>query len=80
MKNITYISAGAGSGKTYKLTHILADSIKDKKVKPEQIIMATFTEKAASELKEKARASLYECGLYDEAIQLDQAMIGTVHR
>ena len=28
MKNVTYISAGAGTGKTYRLTHLLSDHIK----------------------------------------------------
>ena len=35
MKNVTYINASAGSGKTYTLTHTLADLISDQKVKPE---------------------------------------------
>jgi len=50
MKNVTYINASAGSGKTYTLTHTLADLISDKKVRPEQVIMTTFTVKAASEM------------------------------
>ena len=41
MKNVTYINASAGSGKTYTLTHKLADLISKKKVKPEQVIMTT---------------------------------------
>lgn len=79
MKNITYINAGAGSGKTYRLTETLTHLIKSEKVKPEQVILTTFTTKAANEFKEKAKAFLYDEGLYDAAIQLDHAMIGTVH-
>lgn len=79
MKGIKYISAGAGSGKTYKLTHELADLIIEGKVKPEGIIMTTFTIKAASELRERAKAVLYEKGHFDEAERLDQSLIGTVH-
>lgn len=79
MKNVTYISASAGSGKTYKLTHKLADLIRDGKVKPDQVIMTTFTVKAANEMKEEAKKVLYEQNLFDEANQLDQAMIGTIH-
>ena len=56
MKGIKYISAGAGSGKTYTLTHQLAELIIEEKVKPEGIIMTTFTIKAASELRERANA------------------------
>ena len=79
MKNVTYINAGAGSGKTYRLTETLTNLIKSEKVKPEQVILTTFTTKAANEFKKKAKAFLYDEGLYDAAMQLDHAMIGTVH-
>ena len=84
MKNVTYISAGAGSGKTYTLTTKLAELVaKDKNdpehVEPEQVILTTFTVKAANEFKEKAKAMLYENGLIMEAARLDQALIGTIH-
>ena len=69
MKNVTYINAGAGSGKTYRLTETLTNLIKSEKVKPEQVILTTFTTKAANEFKEKAKAFLYDEGLYDAAIQ-----------
>lgn len=79
MTNVTYINAGAGSGKTYRLTETLTKLIKTGKVKPEELILTTFTTKAANEFKEKAKAFLFEEGLYEAAIQLDHAMIGTVH-
>lgn len=80
MKNVTYINASAGSGKTFTLTHLkLAELIANHQVKPEQIIMTTFTVKAASEMKEEAKKVLYEKGLFEEASRLDQAMIGTIH-
>ena len=101
MKNITYISAGAGSGKTHTLTTLLAALIskdtnntkhvklettpmldelisKDTHVEPEQVILTTFTVKAANEFKEKAKAKLYEIGKYNEASRLDKALIGTI--
>lgn len=79
MKNVTYINASAGSGKTYTLTHKLAELIKSGLVRPEQVIMTTFTVKAANEMKEEAKKILYENGLFEAATQLDQAMIGTIH-
>ena len=83
MKNVTYISAGAGSGKTYTLTTKLAELVaKDKNdpehVEPEQVILTTFTVKAANEFKEKAKAELYKIGKYDEASRLDHALMGTI--
>ncbi len=83
MRNVTYISAGAGSGKTYTLTTKLAELIsKDKDdpqhVEPEQVILTTFTVKAANEFKEKAKAELYKLGKFDEASRLDHALMGTI--
>ncbi|MCH5235165.1 MAG: UvrD-helicase domain-containing protein [Muribaculaceae bacterium] len=79
MKNIKYKSAGAGSGKTYYLTHVLSDLIKEGKVRPDQVILTTFTKKAANDFKEKSKKVLYENGLYEAASQLDNALIGTIH-
>ena len=82
MNHVTYISAGAGSGKTYTLTTFLSELITKKGVKPEEFILTTFTDAAAAEFKEKARAKLFECTDYDQYAQaaerLNQAMIGTV--
>ena len=84
MERVTYISAGAGSGKTYKLTHLLAEHIANGDVEPEKVILTTYTKKAAAEFREKAKGVLYEEGrnnptLYEAAARLEQASIGTVH-
>ena len=84
MERVTYISAGAGSGKTYTLTHLLANHIANGDVEPEKVILTTYTKKAAAEFREKAKSVLYEEGrqnpmLYDAAARLEQASIGTVH-
>lgn len=79
MRNVQYISASAGSGKTYTLTHKLANAVLNHEIEPEQVILTTYTTQAAAEFREKAKAALHEAGLHNEAIRLDQAMIGTVH-
>lgn len=79
MKNVKYISASAGSGKTYSLTQILTQTIKDGKVEPENVILTTFTKAAAAEFKDKAKAMFYANGMVNEADRLDQALIGTIH-
>lgn len=79
MKNTTFVSAGAGSGKTYRLTQDIARMISEKMCKAEEIILTTFTEAAAKELREKVRSTLYSKGLYEAAINIDNAAIGTIH-
>ena len=81
MKNVTYINAGAGSGKTFTLTRLLSDKLSDNtlNIKPSQVILTTFTELAASEFREKARQQILEAGCLDAAAQMDSAAIGTVH-
>ena len=79
MKNTTFVSAGAGSGKTYRLTQDIARMIADGKCHAEEIILTTFTEAAAKELREKVRSTLYSKGLYEAAMNIDNAAIGTIH-
>ena len=77
MKKI-YISAGAGSGKTYTITTDVAELIKEGKLQPEKVIMTTYTKAAAQELREKTKKQLAVIGKYEEALQMDHALIGTV--
>ncbi|TNE65446.1 MAG: DNA helicase UvrD [Bacteroidetes bacterium] len=76
--NITILSAGAGSGKTYTLTGRMVDLLKNG-VRPRGIIATTFTQKAAAELQERVRGRLLASGMLEAANELGSALIGTVH-
>ena len=79
MKNVTYYNAGAGSGKTYKLTEKLIEIFKNEDVKPENVILTTFTREAAADFKKKTREKLLDRGMLAEVSSLEDAKIGTVH-
>lgn len=79
MNNIEFISAGAGSGKTYKLTETLAQALESGTARPHAILATTFTVKAATELRERARSWLLENGRIDLATAIGQARLGTVN-
>lgn len=77
--NIQFISAGAGSGKTYELTQQLEALLVSGEVSPSGVIATTFTKLAAGELKERVRGKLIAAGQLNIANQMEQSLIGTVN-
>ncbi|MBP7031060.1 MAG: ATP-dependent helicase, partial [Spirochaetes bacterium] len=72
----TLIIAGPGTGKTYTLVLRTLYLILSGKAKPSEIILTTFTEKSAFELRD--RLSLFARKL-DEKINLHELLTGTIH-
>lgn len=79
MNEMTIIPAGAGSGKTYRIKTDLTRWVRDKLVAPERIMAVTFSDAAASELRDRIRASLLQEGLVEEAMAVERAYISTIH-
>ncbi len=77
--NVTFVSAGAGSGKTYHLVQQILEAIAAGRARPETVVATTFSRLAARELRERIAAKFHERGMSEAALQLDEALIGTVH-
>ena len=74
-----FVSAGAGTGKTAVLVERVLRRI-DAGTSLDAILVITFTDRAASELKARVRAALELRGDFDRARAVDSAWISTIHR
>ena len=82
-----FVAAGAGSGKTFTLTQRIVWALKEGSGadgKPylsslDQALIITFTNAAATEIKERVRGALEKEGLHSAALQVDDAWISTIH-
>ena len=79
LPHVRFISAGAGSGKTYRLTTELEQALREGRVTPAAVIGTTFTVKAATELQDRVRTRLIRSGRHLLSAQMAQSLIGTVH-
>ena len=71
------IVAGAGSGKTRVLTHRIAHLIREREAWPSQILAITFTNKAASEMRERLHGLLEQQGM--ESSEVASMWVSTFH-
>jgi len=76
---LTVIPAGAGSGKTFRIKEQLAEWVLSGRVQPDRIAAVTFTETAASELRDRIRTAIMNQGQLEQALRLDQSFISTIH-
>ena len=67
------ITASAGTGKTYQIVEIVKKLVNDYNIPIEEILLVTYTEKAAGELKNRIRKAI------GDKKNIDKATIGTIH-
>ena len=73
------LAANAGSGKTAVMVERFVEAVLRDGVPVGSILALTFTEKAAGELRERARKRLHDLGEDEHARAVDAAWIGTIH-
>lgn len=82
-----FVEAGAGSGKTFTLTQRIAWALTPGSGADggpylddlSQVLVITFTNAAAREIRERVRSTLRAGGMTEQALQVDSAWISTIH-
>ena len=73
------MSAGAGTGKTTVLVERFAEAVCEQGLDVDSLLVITYTERAAGELRSRIRDRLVEAGRQELARELDGAWISTIH-
>jgi ATP-dependent helicase/nuclease subunit A len=76
---VVFVSAGAGTGKTTVLVERFVKAVCERGLDVDSLLVITYTERAAGELRSRIRARLAELGRDDLARELDGAWISTIH-
>ena len=76
---VVFVSAGAGTGKTTVIVERFCRAVCDRGLDVDSILVITYTERAAGELRARIRQRLRELGRHDLARELDAGWISTIH-
>ena len=74
-----FVSAGAGTGKTTVLVERFARAVVSDGLDVDSLLVITYTDRAAGELRARIRARMLELGRPEVARELDGAWISTIH-
>lgn len=78
-----FVSAGAGSGKTFTLTRRIVYALSPESgpfvEHLDQVLAITFTKDAAAEIRDRVRRALIDEGMDEETLTVDDAWISTIH-
>jgi len=76
---VVFVSAGAGTGKTTVLVERFVKAVCEDGLDVDSLLVITYTERAAGELRDRIRERLAEAGRPELARELDAAWISTIH-
>ncbi|HET7044718.1 MAG TPA: UvrD-helicase domain-containing protein, partial [Gaiellaceae bacterium] len=76
---LVFVSAGAGTGKTTVLVERFAKAVCERGLDVDSVLVITYTERAAGELRTRIRERLARLDRPDLARSLDGAWISTIH-
>ena len=76
---VVFVSAGAGTGKTTVIVERFCRAVCERGLDVDSILVITYTERAAGELRGRIRRRLAELGRRELARELDAAWISTIH-
>jgi ATP-dependent helicase/nuclease subunit A len=78
-RGVVFVSAGAGTGKTTVLVERFVRAVCGRGLGLDEVLVITYTERAAGELRSRIRERLTELGRADLAGEIDRAWISTIH-
>jgi ATP-dependent exoDNAse (exonuclease V) beta subunit len=78
-QGVVFVSAGAGTGKTTVIVERFCRAVCERGFDVDSILVITYTERAAGELRGRIRKRLHKLGRHDLERELDAAWISTIH-
>jgi ATP-dependent helicase/nuclease subunit A len=78
-RGVVFVSAGAGTGKTTVIVERFCKAVCERGLDVDSLLVITYTERAAGELRGRIRKRLHELGRHDLERELDAAWISTIH-
>ena len=79
LPTLSIVTAGAGSGKTWRITQDIKREVLDNNVPPAGLLATTFTRKAAAELQLRVQTALIAARQGETALAMQEALLGTVN-
>ena len=76
--NFKLIEASAGTGKSFTLAHLVLRNVLEKKIKPEEILLLSFTKNTCTELRDKILSRFSKLKLFlqnPDGIELDNTLL-----